>query len=229
MNESNPYHILEVSPTATQAEIKQAYRRLAKRFHPDTQSATADRDRIVQVNAAYEVLSDPQRRRTYDQKLRRVDRQVKKTTVASPRSRYQRAAAGHDTDEQLKLWLSYVYTPVNRSLNSILSSLDEQIDELAADPFDDELIEDFQSYLEQCRQFLADAQAAFSSVPNPGSIASVAAHLYYCLNHVSDGIEELNWFTLNYDEHYLHTGKELFRMAARLRREAQFALRNLAF
>ncbi|MCD8488490.1 MAG: J domain-containing protein [Desertifilum sp.] len=231
MNELNPYHILEVSPTATQAEIKQAYRRLAKRFHPDTQSATADRDRIVQVNAAYEVLSDPQRRRTYDQKLRRVDRQTKKTKAASnvsPQSRYQRAA-GHDTDEQLKLWLSYVYTPVNRSLNSILSSLDEQIDELAADPFDDELIEDFQSYLEQCRQFLADAQAAFSSVPNPGSIASVAAHLYYCLNHVSDGIEELNWFTLNYDEHYLHTGKELFRIAARLRREAQFALRNLAF
>jgi len=34
-------------------------------------------------------------------------------------------------------------------------------------------------------------------MPNPANVASVAAHLYYCLNQVGDEIEELNWFTLN--------------------------------
>jgi molecular chaperone DnaJ len=70
MSNSNHYDTLDVSPQATSTEIKQAYRRLAKRFHPDSQSETADPEKIIQVNAAYEILSDPNRRRSYDQQLR---------------------------------------------------------------------------------------------------------------------------------------------------------------
>jgi len=44
-------------------------------------------------------------------------------------------------------WLHQVYQPVNHLLSQILSSLDAQIDELAADDFDDELLEEFQAYL----------------------------------------------------------------------------------
>lgn len=231
MSESTYYQTLEISQTATQAEIKQAYRQMAKRFHPDTQSTSADRDRIVQINAAYEVLRDPQQRRTYDQQLHRVPSQTKNRKTyayANAQAPPSRSPKGQDVDEQLQLWLSYVYVPVNRTLGQILNSLGEQIDELSADPFDDELIENFQSYLDDCRELLAIAHSSFRSIPNPGTVASVAAHLYHCLNQVSDGIEELNWFTLNYDDSYLHTGQELFRIAARLRREAQVALRNLA-
>ena len=58
-------------------------------------------------------------------------------------------------------------------------------------------------------------------------IFGVAAHLYYCLNQVSDGIEDLELFTLNYDDYYLHTGQELFRIADKLRLEAQAAIKGI--
>ncbi len=59
MSTSDYYHTLKVSPKATQAEIKQAYRRLAKLFHPDSNQETANHETIARVNEAYEVLGTP--------------------------------------------------------------------------------------------------------------------------------------------------------------------------
>lgn len=229
MNDPNHYHTLNVSPTATSAEIKQAYRRLAKLFHPDSKSETADHEQIVRINVAYEVLRDPQRRRFYDQQLYRHPQTNRQQRTAEAQNHYKRhRQTGQDADEQLQQWLQQVYVPVNRLVWGILNPLAEQLEELSADPFDDELMEAFQAYLEDCRHYLNQAQLAFRSRPNPSAVAGVAAHLYYCLNQLGDGIEELNFFTLNYDDHYLHTGQELFRIAAGLRREAQEALRAFA-
>lgn len=226
------YDTLDVSPQATSAEIKQAYRRLAKRFHPDSQSETANNEKIVQVNAAYEILGDPNRRRTYDRQLRYTqplpnthNRQQRSTDAQQHYQRYRRT--GQDADAQLNEWLQYVYKPVIRLINRILSPLNEQIDELAADPFDDDLMAEFQAYLEECRQYLNQAQQIFRSQPNPSTVAGAAASFYYCLNQLGDGIEELALFTLNYDENYLHTGQELFRIAKGLRYEAQARPKNL--
>lgn len=55
----NYYSTLQVNPAATATEIKQAYRRLAKIFHPDSQNQSSDHNQIIQINAAYEILSDP--------------------------------------------------------------------------------------------------------------------------------------------------------------------------
>jgi molecular chaperone DnaJ len=236
MAHSNHYETLDVSPTASQAEIKQAYRRLAKAFHPDSNQATASHEQIALINAAYEILGDPQQREFYDRKLNRSaqmgtavyagvnDRQQR---TAAAQSRYRRQQTGRESDEQLQQWLQQVYQPVNRMLCQILNPLNDQLDELSADPFDDELLEDFQAYLDDCRDYLQKAQRSFRSMPNPSNVAGVAAHLYYCLNQVGDGIDELERFTSSYDEHYLHTGQELFRIATGLRREAQIAIRDL--
>ena len=67
---SNHYDTLNLSPHASQAEIKQAYRRLVKLFHPDSNRKTTDAEQIVRINAAYEVLGDVANRRSYDQHLR---------------------------------------------------------------------------------------------------------------------------------------------------------------
>ncbi|HEY9623325.1 MAG TPA: DnaJ domain-containing protein [Crinalium sp.] len=234
----NHYNTLDIHPEATQAEIKQAYRRLVKQFHPDSNRETASHDRIATINAAYEVLGDPQRRQTYDQELSYYARaEAAGFSVNSGATRQQRTNAAHaqyrkrqtgqDSDEQLQIWLHYVYQPVNRSLAQILNPLQDQIDDLAADPFDDELLEDFQEYLDDCRDLLQKAQRSFRSMPNPPNVAGVAAHLYYCLNQVGDGIDELERFISSYDDHYLHTGQELFRIAKGLRREAQAAIRDI--
>ncbi|NJR39799.1 MAG: J domain-containing protein [Leptolyngbyaceae cyanobacterium CSU_1_4] len=239
MSKSNHYTTLEVSQTASQAEIKQAYRRLAKQLHPDTRSASASHEQIAELNVAYEILGDPFKRQSYDRQInyssqtavgfdpavRRTDRQ-ERTAEAQKLYRQQRRA--RDDDELLKLWLKQVYQPIIRWLNLVLKPLKAQINALAADPFDDELLEAFQAYLEQCRDYLQKAQQAFSSLPNPSNLAGVAAHLYYCLSQVSDGVDELERFTTSYDDHYLHTGQELFRIATGLRREAQAAVRAIA-
>jgi molecular chaperone DnaJ len=183
-------------------------------------------------------LGDPQRRQSYDRELSfsRRTRSAgayggsspswhnRQQRTAAAQRQYQQRRTGRDTDEQLQQWLHQVYQPVNRMIGHILNPLKEQIDDLSADPFDDELLEDFQTYLDDCRDYLQKAQRSFRSMPNPSNVAGVAAHLYYCLNQVGDGIDELERFTSSYDEHYLHTGQELFRIAKGLRREAQAAL-----
>lgn len=233
MSDSNHYQILDVSPKATPSEIKQAYRRLAKLFHPDSKSETADPEKIIQVNAAYEVLGDPKRRRSYDQQLQystHREFQNRQQRTANAQQYYRRhRRSGRNADAQINEWLHEVYEPVNRLISRILNPLDAQLDELSADPFDDELMSEFQAYLEECRHFLNQAQLTFRSQPNPPSVAGAAASLYYCLNQVGDGIEDLSLFTLNYDDHYLHTGQELFRIAMNLRHEAQDAVKDIAY
>ncbi|GHD66667.1 cytochrome c biogenesis protein [Luteimonas padinae] len=61
------YAILGVEPSAGDAEIKTAYRRLARRYHPDVSKESDAEDRFKAVNEAYEALRDPERRKAYDQ------------------------------------------------------------------------------------------------------------------------------------------------------------------
>src|SRR3974390_2741876 len=62
------YQVLELPRTATDAEIKKAYRRLAMKHHPDRNSGEANAEEAFkEVKEAYEVLSDPQKRAAYDQ------------------------------------------------------------------------------------------------------------------------------------------------------------------
>ena len=61
---SDPYRLLGVERTASLAQIKAAHRALAKRYHPD--SPTADPQRFLRVQEAYQLLTDPLRRREWD-------------------------------------------------------------------------------------------------------------------------------------------------------------------
>jgi curved DNA-binding protein len=60
------YETLGVSRTASSSEIQRAYRQLARQFHPDVNSDPAAEDRFKEIGEAYEVLSDPDKRRRYD-------------------------------------------------------------------------------------------------------------------------------------------------------------------
>ena len=61
------YVILQTETTASQNEIKSQFRKLAKKWHPDRKQSDDAEEKMAQINTAYEVLSDPKRRKMYDQ------------------------------------------------------------------------------------------------------------------------------------------------------------------
>ena len=60
------YHVLEITRSASDDDVRRAYRRLARQFHPDLNPSQEAEERFKEINEAYEVLSDTNRRATYD-------------------------------------------------------------------------------------------------------------------------------------------------------------------
>jgi molecular chaperone DnaJ len=84
------YEVLGVSEDASQDEIKKAYRKKAKKYHPDSNKDTADEEKFKKINKAYDVLSDEEKRKKYDR--------FGKQGVEGSSSRGQRRAASNFQD-----------------------------------------------------------------------------------------------------------------------------------
>ncbi len=206
----NHYQTLGVNHWAEPAEIKQAYRRLVKVHHPDRNQHKDNHEQMVAINQAYAVLSNPQARAKYDQSL---------GLSATPKPKASRCSI-----DPLTAWKQQVSDPIFALLERIIDPLEQKIEDLSADPFDNELLADFADYIEQCRHCHNQAQGYLRRLPNPRIAAGVASHLFHCLNALGDGIEELHYFTMNFDDHHLHTAQELWRRAEEMRCYARHAL-----
>ncbi len=75
------YTALGLTPKATQEEVRTAYRRLVKKYHPDQSSDKTSTEMFLKVQEAYEVLSDPARRAEYD-RLQAIQEQLRKQKAA---------------------------------------------------------------------------------------------------------------------------------------------------
>ena len=72
--EKDYYRILGVSEDASQKEIKNAYRKLSRKYHPDANPGDpAAEERFKEISAAYDVIGDPERRKEYDRSAARSD------------------------------------------------------------------------------------------------------------------------------------------------------------
>jgi curved DNA-binding protein len=66
MAQKSLYETLELNENATASDIKKAYRKLAKQYHPDINKTKEAEEKFKEINAAYEVLSDPEKKSQYD-------------------------------------------------------------------------------------------------------------------------------------------------------------------
>ena len=82
------YRVLELTHTATPADIRSAYRRLAKKYHPDVSALPDAHARFIAITEAHEVLSDPLARGRYDRTLLSPS---PRTASASAQARYTRS------------------------------------------------------------------------------------------------------------------------------------------
>ena len=82
------YRTLRVSPTADDVTIKAAFRRLALRHHPDVARSQRAARRFPDIQEAYAVLADPEKRREYDRAYR--DRKPASLTLSASRKRRER-------------------------------------------------------------------------------------------------------------------------------------------
>ncbi|MEL6494958.1 MAG: J domain-containing protein, partial [Cyanobacteria bacterium J06623_7] len=132
----NHYQVLQVNSQASQKEIKQSYRRLAKQFHPDSQPEAPNCDRIVALNAAYEILGNVKSRRVYDRQQQLGQTSdfwvSQQTRNAAAQKQYQAKRADTPPEVTYEQWLREIYLPIHRLVRQILEPLEPEIDNLSA-------------------------------------------------------------------------------------------------
>jgi len=219
----NFYKLLGLKKNATKTEIKSAYRLLAKKYHPDT---GGDNDKFLALQLAWETLNDPQKRVIYDQSLN-----DEKSYHASKNENWSSDLKNNSTnkDKDIKDWIKKIYNPINKFISQVIQPLNDEIKKLSADPYDDELMDAFSSYLIKSRKKIEKASYLFKSQAVPSSISSIGIDLYHCFSQVQDALDELDRYTQGYVDDYLFDGKQMMKEAKRIQLKMTINKKNISF
>jgi curved DNA-binding protein CbpA len=97
---TNPYEVLGVAPTASSADIQKAYRKLAKKLHPDLNPGDkAAEEKFKEVAGAYDLLSDSEKRKRFD------NGEIDATGAERPQQHFYRdfATSDHARDADFRM------------------------------------------------------------------------------------------------------------------------------
>ena len=226
MNTKDYYKELGVPRNALKSEIKSAYRLLAKKYHPDTGGSN---EKFLAIQLAWETLSDPQKKIMYDKNLlfqenTESNRQEEWSLEIKNKSNYST-----NKDNDIKNWIINTYQPLNRLITQVIKPLNEEIKKLSADPYDDELMENFCKYISESQKKINKVSEVYKSRIVPSPISSLGLDLYHCYSQVEDALDQLDRYTQGYVDNYLFDGKEMMKEAKRIQTKMAINKKNISF
>ena len=211
MRKKNYYEELGISENATQVAIKSAYRLLAKKYHPDT---GGNKEKFLAIQTAWETLNDPQKKMNYDKNLFFIKTFNENEHLSLEVKNNKNHSITKDND--IKNWMINIYKPLNSLISQVIKPLNSEIKKLSADPYDDELMEQFCLYISDSRTKIEKVSLIYKSRAVPSAISTIGLDLYHCFSQVQGALDELDRYSQGYVDDYLFDGKEMMKEAKRL-------------
>ena len=107
--------------------------------------------------------------------------------------------------------------------------MNHEIKELSADPYDEQLMKNFCSYISLSQKKIEKAHKIYNKKLVPNSISSLGLDLYHCFSQVKDALSELDRYTQGYVDDYLFDGKEMIKEAKRIQSKMAVEKKNKNF
>ena len=221
---NNLYKELGLKENATQSEIKSSYRRLVKKHHPD---AGGEKDRFLAIQDAWETLNDPFKKEQYDKNLFSLQQSSNFRDQNWEDNVNTKKYSSKVKDNEVKNWIKNIYNPINRFISQIIKPLSQEIKELSADPYDEELMDNFCKYIALSQKKIEKVDKLYKSISVPSSISSLALDLYHCFSQVKDALSELDKYTQGYVDDYLFDGKEMMKEAKRIQSKMAYDKKSI--
>ena len=112
--------------------------------HPD---AGGEKERFLAIQNAWETLNDPIKKEQYDRSFFSSSSSVNSLNENWEEKFNSQKYNSSIKDKEVETWIKEIYSPINRLISQIIKPLNNEIKELSADPYDDELMENFCSYI----------------------------------------------------------------------------------
>jgi len=211
--EKNLYQELGLKKNATKSEIKSSYRSLVKLHHPD---AGGKKERFLAIQNAWETLNDPIKKEQYDRNFFSSSSSFDSLNENWEDKFNSKKYNSSIKDKEVAAWIKEIYTPINRLISQIIKPLNNEIKELSADPYDDQLMENFCNYISLSQKKIKKIEKIYHKKIVPNSTSDLGLNLYHCFSQVKDALSEFDRYTQGYVDDYLFDGKEMIKEAKRI-------------
>ena len=209
----NLYEELGLKKNATRNEIKSSYSSLVKQHHPD---AGGEKERFLAIQNAWETLNDPIKKEQYDRKIFSSSFSFNSLNDNWEDNFNSKKYNSSIKDKEVQTWIKEIYTPINRLISQIIKPLNNEIKELSADPYDDQLMENFCNYISLSQKKIEKVDKIYNKKLVPKPVSALGLDLYHCFSQVKDALLEFDRYTQGYVDDYLFDGKEMIKEAKRI-------------
>ena len=224
--EKNLYEELGLKKNATKSEIKSSYRSLVKQHHPDK---GGEKERFLAIQNAWETLNDPIKKEQYDRSFVSSSSSFDSLNENWEKKINSKKYNSSIKDKEVETWIKEIYTPINRLISQIIKPLNNEIKELSADPYDDQLMENFCSYINLSQKKIEKVEKIYNKKIVPKSISALGLDLYHYFSIVKDALSEFDRYTQGYVDNYLFDGREMIKEAKRIKSKMSTEKKNKNF